>query len=186
MTAPPASPAPEQNPFAPPRAAPEDRPAEAPPVSLGPRGIGGWLLLPLFGLIITPFRVTFETILVFRPVLEPGVWRALTTPGHDAYHPLWSTVIAFELVTNAALIVFTVVLLVLFFRKSRRVPRLMIVWYLSMMAMQLIDLALTEAIPAAAANGSEGTRDTVRAIAAAAIWVPYFLRSVRVRNTFVQ
>jgi hypothetical protein len=182
---------PEQNPYSAPKsdlAEGEAKPAEAPPAFLdGPRGIGGWLILPLLGLIFTPIKVGVEMHRDFSPMLEPGIWEALTTPGGEAYHALWAPIIIFELATNVALIVFTLVLLVLFLRTSRRVPKLMIVLMLAQIAIQGVDLVLVGFIPALASDpDAHSKRDLVRALVAAAIWIPYFLTSKRVRNTFVK
>ena len=182
---------PDQNPYSAPKvdlAEGDVKPAEAPAAFLdGPRGIGGWLILPLLGLIFTPIRVGIQTHRDFSPMLEPGIWRALTTPGGEAYHWLWAPTIIFEVVTNVSLIGFTLVLLVLFLRTSRRVPKLMIVLMLAGIAIQGVDLVLVGFIPALASDpDAHSMRDLARAVPAAAIWIPYFLMSKRVRNTFVK
>ena len=181
----------EQNPYSPPRADVVEAgggPEHVPTRYLdGPSGIGGWLVLPLLGLMLTPVQVGIQTVRDFPPVLGTQVWGQLTTPGGESYHPLWAQLIIFELVTNVVVIGFSLVLLVLFFRKSRRVPSLMIGWMLLNFAIQVIDLVLVGAIPAAAsAAGAQDRTDLSRAVVGAAVWIPYFLRSKRVRNTFVE
>ncbi len=175
---------PQHNPYAAPRApvADESTKVEA---AAGPRGIGGWLILPLLGLVLTPFRIGFQTFTDVLPALRPATWAALTTPGTKAYHPLWAPAILFELTANSLLILFSLVLLWLFFRKSGRVPMLMIVWLLAIIAAQAIDLVFANQIPAIAAlSDADGLRNLARSVLGAAIWVPYFLLSKRVKNTF--
>jgi Protein of unknown function (DUF2569) len=180
---------PEENPYAPPRSddgagrlTPEQ--IYAPPMD-GPRGIGGWLVLPLIALVITPFRVAVTSVRDFSEVLKPEVWAALTTPGGPSYHPLWMPIIVFELLMNLALIGGTIWLLVLFLKKSRRVPTLMVIWIAASIGIQVIDLLLMQLIPALAAQ-AEPPADLVRGVISAAIWIPYFLSSKRVKNTFVR
>ncbi len=153
-----------------------------------PKGIGGWLVLPALGLIITPFRMGFQFIKDLLPALTPEAWNALTKPESPAYHPLWGPLISFEVVANLVLFVFTLWLIWLFFRKSKRVPTLFVVWLLSLAAVQTIDYVLVAQIPAAAAqpSDSEGIKDLARSIVGAAIWIPYFIRSKRVKNTFIE
>src|SRR5262245_27531756 len=143
---------PELDPYAPPKTdlAQGDVSPAKPPAALldGPRAIGGWLILPLLGLIVTPIRMTTQLVRDFLPVLEPETWNALTTPGGEAYHWLWAPTIVFELVTNLALIGFTLVVLVLFVRSSRRVPKLMIALMLANVGIQGVDLVLAGSIPA--------------------------------------
>jgi hypothetical protein len=177
----------EQNPYSPPQAQPDPEPLALDqmyaPSALGPRGIGGWLVLPMLSLIITPFRVTFTTVRDFSGMLKPGVWDALTRPGGASYHPMWAPVILSELLMNIALVVGTVWLAVLFFKKSRRVPTLMIVWIAGNIGIQVVDRLLTRFIPALAEQAH--LPELIRGLIAAAIWIPYFMKSVRVRNTFV-
>lgn len=175
----------EHNPYAAPRApvADESTKVEA---AAGPRGISGWLILPLLGLVLTPFRIGFQTFTDVLPALQPATWNALTTPGTRAYHPLWAPAILFELTANSLLILFSLILLWLFFKKSRRVPLLMIVWLLAIIGAQAADLLFASQIPAIAAlPNTDGIRNLARSAIGAAIWVPYFLVSKRVKNTFM-
>jgi hypothetical protein len=174
-----------QNPYAAPRAKVDDA-ASVPAATTGPRGIGGWLILPLLGLIFTPFRIGLQMVRDVLPVLKPETWHALTTPGTASYHPLWAPLIVFEVGANCVLIAFSVALLWLFFRKSRRVPMLMVVWLLANTGGQIVDLLLAQQIPAVAAlPDNDGIKELSRSVVGLLIWVPYFLVSKRVKNTFV-
>ena len=62
-----------------------------------PSGIGGWLILPAIGLVLTPILLLVTLTRDLLPALQPEVWNALTEPGSQAYHPMWATVIIFEL-----------------------------------------------------------------------------------------
>jgi hypothetical protein len=153
-----------------------------------PRGIGGWLILPALGLIITPFRMGFQFYHDLLPVLASETWNALTDSGSAAYHPLWGPVLIFEVVANLALFAYTLWLLWLFFNKSKRVPRLFIIWLALLAVTQIIDLLLTNQIPAVASQPTdpESIKDVARSIIGAAIWIPYFMKSRRVDNTFIE
>jgi hypothetical protein len=153
-----------------------------------PRGIGGWLVLPALGLIITPFRMGFQFYRDMLPALAPETWSALTDSSSAAYHSLWAPVLIFEVVVNIALFFYTLWVLWLFFKKSKRVPRLFIIWLASLAATQTIDLLLTNQIPAVASQPTdpESIKDVARSIIGAAIWIPYFMNSKRVYNTFVE
>jgi hypothetical protein len=79
-----------------------------------------------------------------------------------------------------------VALLWLFFRKSRRVPMLMVVWLLANTGGQIVDLLLAQQIAAVAAlPDNDGIKELSRSVVGLLIWVPYFLVSKRVKNTFV-
>jgi hypothetical protein len=151
------------------------------------KGIGGWLILPLIGLFISPIRVAISVFGDLVPIFTEGRWNVLTTPGSDAYHPLWAPLIIFEYAGNAVFIIFSIVLLVFFFRKSRLLPKL-IISYLILNALFVAgDFFLADLIPAVAEQSNpQAAKELVRAIIGAIVWIPYFLVSKRVKQTFVR
>ena len=162
------------------------RPAKA--TGNEPKGIGGWLLLPAVGLIIMPFSLAYQFHQDILPALAPETWNTLTNTGSPAYHPLWGVAIVFEVVANVGLFCFTLWLLVLFFKKSKKIPKLVIIWLLATAVVQIFDLLLTRQIPLIASHpvSMDTVKNIGRSIVGIAIWVPYFLRSRRVKNTFVE
>ncbi len=152
-----------------------------------PRGIGGWLILPAIGIVLSPIALTIGIVRDILPAFGADVWPLLTTPGNPIYHPLWKPLIIFELVADLILVAASIYILVLFFGKKRRLPRTMIAWLVAMVAVQVIDMLLAMQIPAAADSTEPSDyRDLVRAVIACAIWAPYFAMSRRVKNTFVE
>jgi hypothetical protein len=120
------------------------------------------------------------------PALTPQVWNTVTNPASASYHPLWGPLIAFEAVSGVLMLIFTLVLAWFFFTKSKRAPKLIILWFVLNAAIQILDSVLAAQIPAVAAlPDTQGKKDLIRAVIAAAIWIPYFLNSERVKNTFV-
>jgi hypothetical protein len=126
-------------------------------------------------------------VTVYFPIFAEGYWGILTTPGAEAYHPLWAPLLIFEISGNLIFLFWSIVLLVLFFQKHYRFPRMMIVYLAANLAFVGIDFFVADSIPAVAAEPDpESTREFIRTIISAAIWIPYFLRSVRVKNTFTK
>lgn len=152
------------------------------------KGLGGWLVLPALGLIVTPLRMAFQFYRDMLPALAPETWNALTDSSSTAYHPLWGPLIVFEVTANLALFFFTLWLLWIFFRKSKHVPRFFVIWLVLLVAIQIADLLLVNQIPALAAQPTdpESLKDLTRSIIGAAIWIPYFMKSKRVKNTFIE
>ncbi len=152
------------------------------------KGLGGWLILPALGLIITPFRMGLQFYRDMLPTLTPKIWNALTNSSSATYHPLWGPLIVFEIIANLALFFYTLWLLWLFFRKLKHVPRLFVIWLVLLAAIQIVDLLLANQIPAIATQPTdqESLKDLIRSIIGAAIWIPYFIRSKRVKNTFIE
>lgn len=92
--------------------------------------------------------------------------------------------VIYELLANVGFLVFTLWLGYLFVRKSSRTPAIFITWLALNIAIQLVDLLLGAEIPAVADESAAGFGELIRGIIQAIIWIPYFLRSERVRNTF--
>jgi hypothetical protein len=169
---------------------PDSAPAEGvdaaparPPVS----GIGGWLLLPLIGLFIAPCVWGFVLVQYVALALNPQVGAVFGNPDSPHYFPGWSFFIASVTTASLVLVVFTVWLLVDFFRKKRRVPKLMILLLCAGVVLSFgFHLFMLQAPPVLASSTSSwGAKGIVQSLLAAAIWIPYFLKSERVANTFV-
>jgi hypothetical protein len=150
-----------------------------------PSGLGGWLILPMLGLMFLPFKLGAMLAVNYYPIFSEGYWEVLTTPGSEAYHALWAPLLIFEIAVNSIFFISAIVLLVFFFQKHHRFPKL-IIWFLGLnLAFVGIDFFAADLIPAVASEPDpESTKELIRTIVGAAIWIPYFLKSVRVKNTF--
>lgn len=151
-----------------------------------PIGIGGWLLLPALAMIVSPIRIAYDFYQTFAPVFRPSVWILLLRPGTEFHNPPLAALLAWEIIANIAFFAFTVWLAVLFFKKRKTVPKLYIYWLLLNCVLQVADMVFSSFIPAAAAQShANAFAELAKAAIGAAIWMPYFLQSKRVRNTFV-
>ncbi|MDF3073221.1 MAG: hypothetical protein K0S54_888 [Alphaproteobacteria bacterium] len=153
----------------------------------GPKGIGGWLVLPAIGLVVTPFWILITFVRDLLPVFDGETWAMLTTPGSAVYHPALAPLLVFEVVGNIFLIAFTCYVIYLFFTRSRKLPAFIIAWLLISGAIVAIDTFWGLLVPIVAADADASYyKDVIRAVIAIAIWVPYFGMSKRVKNTFVE
>ena len=151
-----------------------------------PSGIGGWLLLVAVGVCLTPIRIAADIVKGLHP-LEPATWHVVTTPGTRAYHPLFGPLIVGELVVNAALLLWALVILYLFFAKRRSFPVVMIPFMITRVVIQAADLGVALMIPAAAASIGPATYGGLASgILVTLIWVPYLIKSRRVEATFIR
>lgn len=171
-----------------PAAASADFPLLEPELS----GIGGWLVLPLIGLCVSPLLSLYTLWANVLPLIRPRIWTVLTTPGTAVYSWYWTPYLAVTAMSALALVVLMVVTLMFFLQHRRPVPVLMTVLLLWNMAQTLFELVsqqyLGRHVPALGATsvGDGAWQGLFRAGLTAAIWIPYFWRSVRVRNTFVR
>ena len=156
--------------------------------SQGPyASIGGWLILVAIGLTLFIVRGIFEILLNFVPLMTSPEWSLMTSPDSRQYQPyLWTIVIA-ELLANISLIAFAAVSLKFMLNRSKRFPKMQITLLLANLAFLLVDLWLARKVSGASdAITLESIREVSMSFVAATIWVPYFLMSKRVKETFVK
>lgn len=159
---------------------PETEPG-VPAATAEPSGIGGWLILPMLGLIATPVRIAIDFFQTFGPVFTADGWAYVSAPDrHDWFMPF----IVAECAINVVLFIFTLALLYLFFKKSHRVPELFITWLVVLFLVQIADLAGVAGLLGSSPDATD-IRELGRSLVSAIIWIPYFMVSKRVKNTFV-
>jgi Protein of unknown function (DUF2569)/SurA N-terminal domain len=158
----------------------------------GPSGLGGWLLVPIIGLFATAIAAVTLAAVYLVPVMDSQTWSRFTAPGESR---LWLPYFIFEIFCSAVLFFGAIASLVLLFRKRRALPLLIICfWGFAFIALEIDALVGLlygpQMIPDAALRAEIGwtTANLVIALVAgvilSAIWIPYFLFSARVKNTF--
>lgn len=151
------------------------------------RGLKGWLIILGIGIVFSPIKIFFETMQVFRPVLDPETWFALTTKGTELYHPVWAPMLIGELMFNFALLIASVVLVYFYFSKHHRFPVLYIAIMLISLIFMPLDAGLVKIVlPEEPLFSTEEMFEYIRLLLNGAVWIPYVLLSRRVRATFVR
>jgi len=148
-------------------------------------GISGWLLLAALAVLASPVRLLVDMSKSF-PTFTGGSWATMWVSDAASYDPPLAMLLVFELVTNLAMLVTSLLLVVLFFQKRTSAPRLFIGFLAAATAVQLLDAAAASAMPNFAEAGATLWTEFARTAIGALVWTSYFLRSRRVRETFVQ
>lgn len=150
----------------------------------GPRGLGGWLVLVGFGLFA---RVPILLLQLWktRYCFNANHWRLLTDPGSETYHSLWAPTLMQSLHAGTVFLVWTLLLIVLFFKRRRLFPKLMI----GLLAAECVgcgaELVFTRQLPGISPAEIATIAYTLfRSILILGVWGTYLLVSRRVRNTF--
>ena len=134
-------------------------------------GIGGWLILPAIGLVLGP------VIEVIGLVVALGLMSDVEDAGYGGVH-------AINIVAAVGLLAFMVYTATRFFGKKSNAPAVMIA-FLAIQLVVLILLLLVELGAGAEEYAVESVKALVRSAIGAAIWIPYFKVSKRVKATFV-
>lgn len=163
-----------------------DPPPRREVIDPGLQGIAGWLLLPALGVVLQPLRI-LKDVAELVPTYAADSWMQLTTVGQAAYHVLWGPFLLLEMTANLALLVFSVLLMILFFQRRSSVPLVFLAYQGGALIIGVLDQLAGGLIPAVehAANGSEWA-PVIRQALALAIWGSYFMTSRRVKATFVK
>ena len=153
--------------------------------------IGGWLILVAFSLflsLLAPLMFISELTYIF----EPGVWSFFTDPASEGYHSMFSYLIYFEVFANLTLFVFSIILVILFFKKKSVFPQYLIVFIIVGLFALITDAILANLIFSSypADWGLNIPIDVhISSIGGvllyAAVWIPYMVKSIRVKKTFV-
>lgn len=147
-------------------------------------GLGGWLILLAIFLIISPISITFFLITTTADILP--LWMPVTTPQSAYYIPGIAPLILTELIGNFIFILLFLYAIFLFFTKSRHFPKLLIFILIANLLFLLADdffanMVMQDYIDM---EDPESTREIYFSAIRCVIWIPYLLKSKRVKSTF--
>jgi hypothetical protein len=134
-------------------------------------GIGGWLVVPAIGLVLAPI------IMVVSLVMSVGLASDVARQGYGGIHAL-------EMLYAFGMLIFIIYAAMRFFGKRSNAPSIMIALYVVQLVSEGVLLMIelgADAEPFAIESG----KALVRSAMGAAIWIPYFRVSKRVKATFV-
>lgn len=148
--------------------------------SFNKSGLGGWLILPQIGLFATALMLIFGILSLDVSFFNGEAWDLLSDePGFRGY-------LMFTIIYNLLLLGFNIFIIVQFYRKKTMLPRLMIIFYSIAICMSIIDLIMTQQLTFVTDEEMKTLITNLgRNIIAGGIWIPYFIKSKRVKNTFV-
>jgi hypothetical protein len=161
-------------------------PAPAAPRPEGPSGVGGWLLLPAFGMLMSIW-LTLSNLIAGAAVYEAMTWTALTDPSSQLYHRGWLPALLASLSLGLALVAANTLSLVLLAMRRSSFAKVFIGTMLLAMLATGVELMASYLVPPLA-ESSDGKElpGFIRSLAAGIIWIAYMLRSARVANTFTR
>lgn len=158
------------------------------PINAEPVGLGGWLIIVGIGRVLNPIILIMTIINTYLPQITSDLYDELSQPGNDAYSSLWKPTFYFELYCNALILIISVILLVLFFRKKKLFPTIFICTLVLNILFTIIDAILITKIQDSISIDlqMDSIASIIMPIFFCIIWIPYILTSKRVKNTFVK
>lgn len=160
------------------------RPFEVEEIKVAPK-IGGWLILVGIGIFISPLTLFYTTI-------NTGLFNQNIWDGLDKFNRfnafLYRLFFLFECTFNTILIVFSILVIFLFFNRRKIFPRYYIGLRIAVCAVILFDLTgmliMGNRIGRQLYTQADITT-LLRQILTSVIWITYFIKSSRVKSTFV-
>lgn len=153
--------------------------------SFSDKDIGGWMILPLIGLFLSPLLIISENYTSF---VEEGI-------GLNALEVLWTSdsienskfivfSVLMEWVMSTLLIVYAIMTIYLFFRKRTSLPIVIIGFFILSIASSVYNLVIAYTI--GEGISPEDNADVIKQVVVAALWSAYFTKSERVEKTFTR
>lgn len=144
-----------------------DEPDEFPEADSKLVGIGGWLILPAIHVVAAPVLTIYSSLTALTRNLEIPRLQPLTVGAA---------------IIDAPFVLFALIAAVAFFSRKRVAPKLMIAMY----AIGVLSTAVGEVFVVYSLNVEAQFGAILRTGIVAAIWIPYFLVSKRVKATFTR
>lgn len=148
---------------------------------LYPWPVKGWLLL--LGLIITISPIFIFAIIVKMQMFDNTAWQQLKQAGGNTF--LLQSICIFEMLGNIFILVYSILLVFLFYRKRDTFPKTMIYFYLIDLTFLVVDAVAVQLIYQQDSWDATTTLNVQRALVSGVVWSLYLLRSERVKETFI-
>ncbi len=157
------------------------------------RGFGGWLIFPVLWIAISAF---YQIYTIFHILSNSGIGETFSL-GSNGFQNSLAFIVSSELLLNAVPLILEGVIVFCLVKKKQLFPKIMIAWLVVMVAAaglhpllsnaaklvlnQSDNVAVVTAHPGSGYDSSPLVRTAIHC----AIWTFYFLRSQRVKLTFV-
>ena len=151
------------------------------------KGLGGWLILICFIILLTPPTIIFDVVPTYIEIFAEGTWQNIINVDSLDYSPLLATVIIIEIIYNSIMVLVSAILLYLFIAKNYLFPWVYIVWIgTSVIFIPLDAWAFSLFYPSDPMFDPDTLNNFFQSIVTSAVWIPYMLKSKRVKATFVE
>lgn len=142
--------------------------------------IGGWLYLVAIGMILNPIMNALH-IKQLVEAAQNANWEMIWQQG-----PVTVLSIMFEFGIQGYMLLFSIFLAVLFFGRRRNLPKMFVIYIVSIFILGVIGAFIAASVPNITPQLiGEAIAFSIYVFILGLIWIPYFLKSKRVKITFV-
>ncbi len=152
----------------------------------GPVGVAGWMYIPGIAIYWSPIQAVIN-ILIDLPSYSLQNWVEISSMQSVSFHAGHAPLLLLELAGDVTGLVFCTLLFMAFSQKRRLAPYLFVRLAAVYVLFGIFDFLLASMIPATAAKASANQLLWIGAKAIfLLVWIAYFMKSTRVKRTFVE
>ncbi|WP_392559281.1 DUF2569 domain-containing protein [Orbus mooreae] len=148
-------------------------------------GIGGWLILVAIRIVVAPLSLLFFIVVSLNEIVFSGLLQELSSMDSPYYLSGFLPVYLIEVAINIFFLLLSIYLAYLFFTKNYKTPKIFIINESAYLVFLVIDTLVCTHLFDYYEADIQTIKDIVKSFIACCIWIPYFLISVRVKNTFI-
>jgi hypothetical protein len=146
--------------------------------------IGGWLYLVAFSILVTPLAdiINFSR----NDYYDLAIWENVASSSSANYNPTVALLFVAEVFYSVFSIAYSILLIVLFFKKRTSFPLLMSLKYAYTFLFISLETYVLYEIGQLDSNETDNTiRELTKLVISGAIWIPYLYMSERSKETFL-
>ena len=148
--------------------------------SLPGERIGGWLYLVAIGMILSPIMNALHVKQLVEAAKNAN-WSIIWAQG-----PVTVLSVLFEFGIQGYMLIFSIILAGLFFSRAKSLPKMFVIYVVSIFLLGVVGAVITAFVPNITPQlVGEAIAFPISVFILGLIWIPYFLKSKRVKRTFV-
>ncbi len=148
--------------------------------------LGGWLILPLIGLFISPIALIYSLFEYIIAIDKDLIYIFISGMYSTKEIIEYGLFIFIDIFLNIFSLIYCILIITLLINKRSSFPKLMIAFYIISVLMSIYEIWALNYLDLSTEAELQSTRTTLsRSVVGAAVWIPYFIFSKRVNGTFV-
>lgn len=150
------------------------------------QSLGGWLILVGATIVLSPLWIAYDTFTIYGNLFFRDEWVLISNLGNSPYFSHIEKLMIWQILVGILFVLAWIFMGYLFFSRKRCFPKWFIGIWIAILITTVIDVLLTKAsLPDTSVLDMEHFREQAYLGLSALIWIPYMLRSQRVKATFV-
>lgn len=150
------------------------------------QSLGGWLILVGTAILLAPLKIAYDTFITYSNLFFRDEWVLVSHLGNNAHVSRIEQLMFGQILVGILFVLAWIFVAGLFFCRKRHFPKWFIGLWVATLITAVLDMLLTKAmLPDTPVLDFQHFSEQAYLGLSALIWIPYMLRSQRVKATFV-